>query len=303
MAEASIATVACVGIAALDLVFTVDEIPSCPGKHFATGFREVGGGVAANAAVTVAALGGRARYVGRVGADSVGERIVAELQQWGVDTGRVRTVSGRPSPVSAVFIDATGARLILNHTDFGLFEQEIVEAKDLEGADAVLADLRWPAGAAAALRAAAARGVPGVLDYDLSPASGTDEPLTAASHVAFSEPALARLAGLKDPSEGLRRIRSHTQAFLAVTAGADGVYWLDDDRVCHMPAFPVAPVDTLGAGDVFHGALALSLAEGSDIRQALRLASAAAAVKCTRPGGRAGIPNREEVEAFLAEVA
>jgi sulfofructose kinase len=303
MADPSAKTVACVGIAVLDLVFTVDEIPHVPGKHFATGFREVGGGVAANAAVTVAALGGRARYVGRVGADSVGERIVAELQEWKVDTSRVRRVAGRASSVSAVFVDTAGARLIVNHADPGLFEGETVEAVDVAGADAVLADLRWPRGAAAALRAGAAQGIPGILDYDLSPAPGTDEALSAASHVAFSEPALARLAGVTDPREGLRRIRARTGAFLAVTVGADGVYWLDADRVHHLPAFPVTPLDTLGAGDVFHGAMALALAEGSDIERAFRLAAAAAAIKCTRSGGRAGTPSRDEVEAFLAEVA
>jgi sulfofructose kinase len=73
--------------------------------------------------------------------------------------------------------------------------------------------------------------------------------------------------------------------------------------VHHLPAFPVTPLDTLGAGDVFHGAMALALAEGSDIERAFRLAAAAAAIKCTRSGGRAGTPSRDEVEAFLAEVA
>ena len=70
----------------------------------------------------------------------------------------------------------------------------------------------------------------------------------------------------------------------------------------HLPAFPVKPVDTLGAGDVFHGALALGLAEGLEIEAALRLAAAAAALKCTRSGGRAGTPSRSEVDAFLRGV-
>jgi sulfofructose kinase len=295
--------VACVGVAALDLVFSVDEIPTRPRKHFASGFREVGGGMAANAAVTVAALGGGARYVGRLGTDAIGDRIVAELEGLGVDTSRTPRVAGRSSPVSAVFVDRGGARLIVNHTDPGLFEDQTIEGDDVAGADAVLADLRWPEGATAALRAAAARGRRAVLDFDLSPATGTDEPLTVATHVAFSQPALARLSGVEDPGEGLRSVRARTEAFLAVTAGADGVYWLADDAVRHLPAFPVRVVDTLGAGDVFHGALALGLAEDQPIEDALRLAAAAAALKCTRSGGRAGIPTRDEVEAFLAEVA
>jgi sulfofructose kinase len=291
--------VVCVGVAALDLVFSVDEMPTHPRKHFASGFREIGGGVAANAAVTVAALGGRALYVGRLGTDSTGDRIVAELEELGVDTSRTRRVAGHPSPVSAVIVDRSGARLIVNHTDPGLFEGQTVSATDVEGADAVLADLRWPEGAAAALRAAAERGSRAVLDFDLSPASGTDEPLCAATHVAFSQPALARLAGVEDPGEGLRVVRARTEAFLAVTAGADGVYWLEGEAVRHLPAFPVRVVDTLAAGDVFHGALALGLAEDRATEDALKLAAASAALKCTRAGGRAGIPTRDEVEAFL----
>ena len=67
------------------------------------------------------------------------------------------------------------------------------------------------------------------------------------------------------------------------------------------PAFPVHTVDTLGAGDVFHGAFALGITEGQDLRTALRFASAAAALKCTRFGGAFAAPQRAEVEALLGE--
>jgi sulfofructose kinase len=129
--------------AALDLVFSVDEFPSAAGRHFAAGFREVGGGVAANAAVTVAALGGRAQQVGRLGSDPIGDRILSELEELGVDTSRVWRVGAHPSLVSAVPVDARGTRLIVNHTDPGLFGDEAVDPDDLAEADLVLADLRW----------------------------------------------------------------------------------------------------------------------------------------------------------------
>ena len=87
--------------------------------------------------------------------------------------------------------------------------------------------------------------------------------------------------------------------FVAVTAGAYGTYWAGG----HRPAFEVEAVDTLAAGDVFHGAFAFGLAEGWQIPAAIRFAAAAAAIKCTRFGGRLGAPTRAEVEAFLAERA
>jgi sulfofructose kinase len=93
----------------------------------------------------------------------------------------------------------------------------------------------------------------------------------------------------------------HYRGFLAVTNGPEGVYWLDGDAVRHMPAFKVDAVDTLGAGDTFHGAFTLRLAETGDAIESLRFASAVAAIKCTRFGGTSGAPTRDEVDAFLKE--
>ena len=111
------------------------------------------------------------------------------------------------------------------------------------------------------------------------------------------------MTGTDDPAEGLARAAGMTDAWLAVTAGEKGCYWRGDTSLCHMPAFQVTVRDTLGAGDVFHGALALALAEGQAAAAALRFASAAAALKCTRLGGRAGIPTRSEVDTLLQEAA
>jgi sulfofructose kinase len=87
--------------------------------------------------------------------------------------------------------------------------------------------------------------------------------------------------------------------FLAVTDGPDGVYWLDNGNVRHMDAFKVDAVDTLGAGDTFHGAFTLRLVETGDVVEAMRFGAAAAAIKCTRFGGLMGAATRPEVDAFL----
>jgi sulfofructose kinase len=271
----------------MDLMFRVDPLPAGGGKSYATAFREIGGGVAANAAVAIVRLGGRARYVGRVGDDPIGERIVSELQADGVDTNGVRAVPGVVSPVSAVLVDDAGERIIVNYTPPGLFDGgDHHQAGELAGVDAVLVDVRWPDGAALALTSASEAGIPGVFDFDRPMDAHGDVLLAAASHVAFSHPALTATA--------------RSDAWLAVTMGDAGVVWREAGSTYHLPAFPVEVVDTVGAGDVFHGALALALAEGQPEAEAVRFASAAAALKCTRPGGRAGSPSRRDVEGLLA---
>ena len=103
-----------------------------------------------------------------------------------------------------------------------------------------------------------------------------------------------------DDAQALKKIAKLTPSFLAGTRGPRGTIWLDENgAVQETPAFPVHTVDTLGAGDVFHGAFALAITEKQELRQALRFASAAAALKCTRFGGAFAAPQRTEVEELL----
>ena len=100
--------------------------------------------------------------------------------------------------------------------------------------------------------------------------------------------------------KALKKVRALGCRVAAVTLGAQGTLWLDDAGVHRQAAFAVKAVDTTGAGDVFHGAYTLAIGEGQTVTQAMRFASAVAALKCTRRGGRAGIPSRAEVDLFLA---
>jgi len=293
-------TVLCVGHAVQDFVFTVPELPQQAQKYRATRFESVGGGPAATAAVAVARLGGRVMLAARVGEDAAADMIIAELQAYDVDCTLVRRCPGCASSVSAVFVDARGERMIVNHLDAALPDDpEWLPAPWVTGADVVLADTRWPEGALAALFAARAAGLPGVLDAD-RPIPADGELLRAASHVAFSADALADYSGIADPARALAEVGRSLPGWCAVTAGAEGVYALEKGELRRFPAFAVPVVDTLGAGDVWHGALALALAEGRGEAEAVRFASAAAALKVQRPGGRAGVPTRVELDAFLA---
>jgi sulfofructose kinase len=289
-----------VGHAVQDFVFTVQEIPSRPAKHRATRFESVGGGPAATAAVAVARLGGRALLAARVGDDAAADMIVDELRGYGVDCAPVRRCRGCASSVSAVIVDAAGERLIVNHLDPALPEDPgwLPSPQGL-GVAAVLADTRWPEGAAAALAAARLAGLPAVLDAD-RPIPPDGALLREATHVAFSADALADYTGIADPARALERVARELPGWCCVTAGGEGVYVIDGSRPRRVPAFDVPVVDTLGAGDVWHGAFALALAEGRREAAAVQFASAAAALKVQRPGGRGGVPTRVEVDGFLA---
>lgn len=287
-------TVLCVGQATIDHVLRLDAPIVTGHKHRALDRDTVGGGVAANAAVAVARLGGRAVLVSRVGDDAEGEAVLAGLRADGVDVSAVECVHGASTPVSAVLVDVAGDRTIVNHTPDDLLAGE---PPPLPRFDAVLVDGRWAEASAVALRLARERGVAGVVDADRP----VDEHrlIDLASHVVFGEDALASTTGSVDPADALPIVAGRTAAMVAVTVGAEGVVWLDDGVLRRLPAFAVTPVDTTGAGDTFHGAFALALAEGADEESALRFASAAAAVKCTRPGARHGIPTRPDVDGLV----
>jgi len=293
------ATVLCVGHAVQDFVFTVRELPRSAGKHQASHFQSVGGGPAATAAVAIARLGGRAVLAARVGDDAVAEAIIGELEGYGVDCGAVLRLPGCASSLSAVMIDAAGERMIVNHLDRAMDASAAwLPDPATAGAATVLADCRWPEGAERALAAARDRSIPGVLDAD-TPVPRSGPLLQLASHVAFSAEALADYTGEADPVRGLRVAGPGLGGWCCVTAGAAGVYVLDGAAVTHFAGHAVTAVDTLGAGDVWHGAFALGLAEGMGEADSVSFASAAAALKVRRRGGRAGAPWREEVDEFM----
>lgn len=293
------ATVLTYGIAVHDLVFHVNEMPRAAEKHRAKDFAAIGGGTGANAAVTVARLGGASLLATAIGDDAIGDTILADLEAEGIHCRHICRVPGATSPISAVFVDAAGERLVMNYKDPGLPEGRAFVPDDLTGVDAVMCDVRWQDGSALLLAKAASAGIPGVLDADRAPVAS--DALRHASHIAFSAPALREMTGTARAEDGLRQVSAETTGELSVTDGENGVHWLDGDTVRHQPAFDVDVVDTLGAGDVFHGALALGLAEGLSGSKLYRFATAAAAVKCTRFGGRLGIPNRADVDALMKE--
>jgi sulfofructose kinase len=297
--------VVCTGIAVVDALFRVQQFPVGETKTQASAFMFIPGGCAANAAVAIARLGGAASYAGPLGGpageEPLGDRIAAALGAEAVDCRWCVRVPGAASSISAICVDPAGERAIVTYRDDRLGTGRASDpAAVVATADAVLSDNRVPEFSLPICHAARSRGIPVVLDAD-KPTRMTDALFAAATHVVFSAEGLRATAATDDLRTGLQRIAATCAGFLAVTNGADGVLWLSPAREPRaMAAFPIKAVDTLGAGDVFHGAFALALAEGRDEEEGLRFAAAAAAIKCTRFGGITGAPTRAEVEALLA---
>jgi sulfofructose kinase len=294
----------CTGIIVLDEVFRVDEFPQPDGKVQAKGFFVVNGGCAANAAVAIARLGGRAALAGPMGGpegeDDNGDRVLRALKRENIDCTFCRRIDGLATALSAIFMNARGDRTIVTYRDERIAattpaDPDAVVAR----ADAVLADNRYPAFVQPICEAARRRGLPVVLDGDRPTVE--DDPLFAiATHVIFSSECLRETTGVRDLGDGLQRIARKTGAFLAVSNGPDDVVYLEAGVLRRQPVFTIDAVDTLGAGDAFHGGFALALAEGQSVIEAMRFGAATAGIKCTRLGGSAGAPTRAEVEAFLA---
>jgi sulfofructose kinase len=297
------ANILCAGIAVLDEVFRVSSFPMPDTKVQASEFITIGGGNAANAAVAIARLGGKAYFAAPLGDDAVGDRLIESLQREGVECVGCVRVPGTRTPVSAIFVDARGDRTIANYRDHRLNDATADNPDLLVAAvDAVVADNRFPDFVLPICRAAMERHIPVVIDADK--AEDHRQPLfEAATHVIFSAQCLRAAARTDDLPLGLAHMAKLTDAFLAVTDGPRPVLWYDRSRakIRETPVFAVKAVDTLGAGDVFHGAFALALVEGRGVEEALRFAAAAAGLKCSRFGGSAVAPRRDEVDALLAQ--
>ncbi|EAX6198410.1 sugar kinase [Salmonella enterica] len=292
--------IACVGITVMDRIYYVEGLPTEGGKYVAKRYTEVGGGPAATAAVAAAKLGAQVDFIGRVGDDDTGNSLLAELESLGVNTRYTRCYTQAMSSQSAIMVDAKGERIIVNYPSPDLLpDADWLNDIDFSQWDVVLADVRWHDGAKQAFTLARQAGVMTVLDGDITP-QDISELVALSDHAAFSEPGLARLTGMSEAIDALKKAQMLTNGHVYVTRGSEGCNWLEKAAVRHQPGFTVEVVDTTGAGDVFHGALAFGLASGYAIEEAVRFASGVAALKCTRPGGRAGIPDCEQTRSFLS---
>lgn len=291
----------CVGHSALDRVYRVAEIPRKATKVRALEYIESGGGMAANAASAIARLGGSVELWSRVGEDDAGVAVRRGLRAAGVDVRYVQTFDEGRTSTSAVLVDDEGERLIVGARDVNMPSgTSWLPLERVREAGAVLADLRWMEAARAVLEEARENGITTVLDVDVGGREALSEILPMADYAIFSAPALDEFSAEEAMEDRLARVATLGPKHAGVTLGAEGYLWREKGSVHRCAGFAVDVVDTTGAGDTFHGAFTLAVADGKTSAEAARFACAAAALKCTRLGARAGQPSRREVASLIS---
>ncbi len=290
------------GACTVDIVLKVDGVPSFDAKVMAEKGVALGAGMAVSAACAAAAMGAEVQVWGRMGADRIGDFFVADLADAGVDTRFVRRPPGSRSSIAAVIVDGAGRRLVAPWFDPALdADPGWLPLGELDRMDGVLADSRWAEGSRRVLEAARARGLVRVFDGDVASRETLAELAPLATHAIFSEPGFGILTGGAEPGRALPELARRHGGVWGVTLGERGFAWSGGGPARLLAPPPVEAVDTLAAGDVFHGAFAVAIVEGRSVAAAARLACAAAALKCARFGGRAGAPTRAEAEALARE--
>ncbi len=293
------------GSAAVDDLLYVEAYPPVDSKIRVQRQERHCGGLTATALVAAARLGSRCMYAGILGYDDLSSFVVARLAAEGIDLTRlVRLTDARPIHSTVIVEIGRATRTLFFDPAGALGAPDATHVAEAVRSSRVLFvdpyGLEGMVGAATIARDA---GIPVVADFEGDVvASGLPALQALVNHLIVSRDYAEKLTGESDPSRAVSALWADACDVVVVTCGVDGCWYTSRalyPHVEHVPAYPVSAVDTTGCGDVFHGAYASALARGAPVGDRIHFASAAAALKATRPGGQAGIPGRSDVEAFL----
>ncbi|MEN8661631.1 MAG: PfkB family carbohydrate kinase [Lentimonas sp.] len=285
--------VLCVGYACVDLNFIAAQHPGSNEKIRAANLHTCGGGPAANAAIAVTRLGGSVRFCGYLGNDAFGDSHIAELAADGVCTQPIYR-GDAPTPIASVITKPNGARSIIDYRAPAALVPEDTYTLTGFPAKVLLVDGHQPLLSLRLIEEATTLGIPTLLDAG-SINDGTRVLYNKVDYLITSEKFARQFSGEDDPRTALAALDG-AAPFVACTWGADGVYWQDEYGQHHTPAFDIEAVDTNGAGDAFHGAFALGVAQGMQPKENLRRASATGALTCLKSGARPSIPEKLAVD-------
>ena len=296
-----------IGSSNTDMIIKIDRIPR-PGETVIGGqFATAPGGKGANQAVAAARAGGDVAFIGRVGNDMFGSEAIRGFAADEINIEHIIKDTTAPSGVASIFVDkngqnsiavASGANANLSPADIEAAEKTIVSA------DILVMQLETPIETVtAAAMMAHANGVKVILNP--APAQPlTDDLLKTVSILTPNETEAELLTGVSvenedDARKAAEALLARGVATVLVTLGENGVIIATADGVKKVDAFKVDPVDTTAAGDVFNGALAVAIAEGSPLDKAVVFANAAAAMSVTKLGAQPSAPTRNEIDEFM----
>lgn len=297
-----------IGSVNMDLVARVKRLPRAGQTVHGYDCREIPGGKGANEAVAAARLGARCQMIGRVGDDGFGRRLREELAAAGVLVDSVAVTENCSSGVAMICVEESGENTITVVAGAnGALTPQDVEANEalIATADAVLLQLEIPQETVQAAVALAGRlGVMTILDPAPAP-ERVPEAMLQADVLCPNQSEAEAITGIairrgKDAELAAHWLQQRGVAMPIITLGAAGALLLDRDGRCHrVAAVKVDAVDSTAAGDAFAAALAVAIAEGQTIEQAVRFACAAGTIATTSFGAQPAMPGRAAVEDWL----
>ena len=289
-------------MATMDILTPIAQLPKSDEVSAVESITLCGGGPVATALAVLARMGGRAEYLGILAGDSWGELIRGDLDQFGVGTAHSRRVENAQSIVSVILIERqNGNRVILYHSaGFPELPPQTVDQALVASARVLHLDGFHFQAALAAARIAHQAGVLVSLDGGAGKLwEGVEQLLELVDILIVARSFAVQLTGIEDEWEAARALKRYGARQVIVTDGVRGSWFWDGRSAIHQEAFRIKPVDTTGAGDVYHGAYLYAFLNNWDPEQCLRYASAAAAIKCTHLGGRGGLVEPDEVIRFI----
>lgn len=296
-----------VGSSMIDLISKVPRLPklgeTLVGRSFHLGY----GGKGANQAVMAAKLGAKVTMVNKVGRDVFGEGTLKNYQEQGIDTTHVMFDESRFSGVAPIFVDdnAQNFIVIVPGANLGLLPEDVQKAKHvILEADILICQLEILVETTLeAFRIAKSGQVRTILNP--APAALIPEELLQLSDICAPNETETELltdlpvGTLSEAEAAARKLLSRGTGTVILTLGERGALLVDKDTVENIPAVKVDAVDPTGAGDAFIGSLAVYLAEGLSLQDAIRRANAVAALSVTRIGTQVSFPTRAEADNFL----
>jgi ribokinase len=291
-----------VGSINMDLVVRVPHAP-IPGETVLGGdFETYPGGKGANQAVAAARMRGEVTMVGRVGNDDFGDALIQNLVEDGIKTTQVIKDSSAATGVAMISVasDGENAIVVASGANMQVSVEDVNKVRPLmRETDILLVQLECPLETVtAAVELAKAYQVPVIFN----PAPAQQLPRALLNNLDYLTPnqsELKHLTGEEDIDKAIQKLKDWGVKILILTLGANGARVITQDMDEHLPSFEVTAVDTTAAGDAFNGALAVALAEGKSLLDAVWTGMAAGALAATKHGAQTSLPTREAVEDFL----
>ena len=290
------------GAIAVDDLLYVPAFPQPNSKIEVAKRERQGGGLAGTALVAASRLGARSAYFGLLGQNDLSDFTIREFAREGVDTSLCPRTNNAQPIYSTIIVDkSTSERTILYSLEnFTPPEPALIPVDLLKNYKLMFVDTYFLSILEYLVEISHACDTPVIADIENHRIMDYPDALNAIDYLILSKELAIQISASCTPQEILHKLNSSQRRCTVITEGKLGCWFQEKNGgVYHMPAFKVSAVDTTGCGDVFHGAYAAAIVRDEINATAVIQASAAAAIKATKPGGRAGIPDLAALQEFI----